>query len=139
MTAPGYTLFDTPIGRCGIAWTAAGVAGVQLPEAHEALTDARIRERCAEATAGAPPPHETRRGAPQSAASWTSDFMMTSGVGGLAGLAPQAEGATGPSQVDATQLLRCRFDTSSRRRSSSGVREDIPSAEILSSTASTRS
>ena len=60
MTASGYTLFETPIGRCGIAWTAAGIAGVQLPEAHDTLTDARIRERCREAASGAPPPDVQR-------------------------------------------------------------------------------
>ena len=33
MSASGFALFDTPIGRCGIAWGERGVAGVQLPEA----------------------------------------------------------------------------------------------------------
>ena len=29
-----FTLFDTPIGRCGIAWDGDGtIVGVQLPEA----------------------------------------------------------------------------------------------------------
>jgi methylated-DNA-[protein]-cysteine S-methyltransferase len=28
----GATLFETPIGRCGIAWGARGIVGVQLPE-----------------------------------------------------------------------------------------------------------
>ena len=60
MTASGYTLFETPIGRCGIAWTAVGIAGVQLPEAHDTLTDARIRERCREAPSGTPPPDVQR-------------------------------------------------------------------------------
>ena len=32
MTALRYHRFDTPLGRCGIAWTDAGVARVQLPE-----------------------------------------------------------------------------------------------------------
>ena len=34
-TAQGFTLFDTAIGRCGIAWGERGVVGVQLPEARE--------------------------------------------------------------------------------------------------------
>jgi methylated-DNA-[protein]-cysteine S-methyltransferase len=28
-----FTLFDTPIGRCGIAWEGDAIVGVQLPEA----------------------------------------------------------------------------------------------------------
>jgi methylated-DNA-[protein]-cysteine S-methyltransferase len=34
----GYTVFDTALGRCGIAWSDAGVVGVQLPEAREIET-----------------------------------------------------------------------------------------------------
>ena len=34
----GYTIFDTAIGRCGIAWGEIGVVGVQLPEAREIET-----------------------------------------------------------------------------------------------------
>ena len=30
--ASGFALFDTAIGRCGVAWGERGVAGVQLPE-----------------------------------------------------------------------------------------------------------
>ena len=29
----GFTLFDTAIGRCGIAWSGKGIAGTRLPEA----------------------------------------------------------------------------------------------------------
>jgi methylated-DNA-[protein]-cysteine S-methyltransferase len=32
MNAPAYTLFDTAIGRCGIAWGERGIVRVQLPE-----------------------------------------------------------------------------------------------------------
>ncbi|MGH8461573.1 MAG: methylated-DNA--[protein]-cysteine S-methyltransferase [Stenotrophobium sp.] len=42
MAAQGYTLFDTPIGRCGIAWNERGIAGVQLPEASNEATQARL-------------------------------------------------------------------------------------------------
>ncbi|HEY3064757.1 MAG TPA: methylated-DNA--[protein]-cysteine S-methyltransferase [Methylomirabilota bacterium] len=56
MTAHGFWLFDTAIGRCGIAWGAHGVAGVQLPEAREAATRARVTERFPDATEGTPPP-----------------------------------------------------------------------------------
>ena len=45
MTVLGFALFDTPIGACGIAWSERGVAGVQLPEAHEQATRARMRRR----------------------------------------------------------------------------------------------
>lgn len=40
-----YSLFDTAIGRCGIAWGACGVLAVQLPEARDAATRARLLRR----------------------------------------------------------------------------------------------
>jgi methylated-DNA-[protein]-cysteine S-methyltransferase len=53
----GFTLFDTTIGHCGIAWGHRGVIGVQLPEAGgEARTRARVLRRFADAREGAPPP-----------------------------------------------------------------------------------
>jgi methylated-DNA-[protein]-cysteine S-methyltransferase len=69
MSATGFALFDTPIGRCGLAWSASGVAGVQLPEASEAATRARLRKRFpgaveAEPKRGAPRGH-CDRGAPR--------------------------------------------------------------------------
>ena len=42
MTGLGYTIFDTGIGRCGIAWGPLGVIGVQLPEAREIDTRRRL-------------------------------------------------------------------------------------------------
>ena len=55
-TSPGFTLFDTAIGRCGVAWTARGIARITLPE----TSDAAIRQRLARDTPGAaeadPPP-----------------------------------------------------------------------------------
>jgi methylated-DNA-[protein]-cysteine S-methyltransferase len=42
MTGRGYTIFDTGIGRCGIAWGPSGVIGVQLPEAREIDTRRRL-------------------------------------------------------------------------------------------------
>jgi methylated-DNA-[protein]-cysteine S-methyltransferase len=42
MSGRGYTIFDTGIGRCGIAWGDAGIAGVQLPEAREIETRKRL-------------------------------------------------------------------------------------------------
>src|SRR4051794_12498007 len=42
MAGRGYTIFDTGIGRCGIAWGDLGVVGVQLPEAREIDTRRRL-------------------------------------------------------------------------------------------------
>lgn len=54
--AAGCCLFDTAVGRCGIAWTAAGeVQAVQLPEADDARTLARMRRRCGDAPEAIPP------------------------------------------------------------------------------------
>jgi methylated-DNA-[protein]-cysteine S-methyltransferase len=55
MTVPGFTLFDTAIGRCGIAWGERGIVGVQLPEAREFATRARMLERFPDAAEGSPP------------------------------------------------------------------------------------
>src|SRR5258707_12537822 len=60
MTEHGFALFDTDIGRCGIAWGARGIIGVQLPEAGEARTRARLVRRYPHARE-APPPAEVRR------------------------------------------------------------------------------
>jgi methylated-DNA-[protein]-cysteine S-methyltransferase len=60
MTAHGFGLFDTAIGRCGAAWGARGVAGVQLPEAREVETRARLLQRFPDARE-TPPPPEVRR------------------------------------------------------------------------------
>jgi methylated-DNA-[protein]-cysteine S-methyltransferase len=55
MTASGFALFDTTIGRCGIAWGERGIAGVQLPEAGEPETRARMLHRFPAAGEAAPP------------------------------------------------------------------------------------
>lgn len=44
MTPPGFTLFDTALGRCGIAWGARGIIGAALP----GPTDDQVRRRFAE-------------------------------------------------------------------------------------------
>lgn len=49
------TLFDTPIGRCAIAWEGERVAALHLPEGSDAATIARLRERIG-SLAGEPPP-----------------------------------------------------------------------------------
>ena len=57
MSTIGYTLFDTAIGPCGIAWGASGLTGVQLPEEHATATRARMEQRFPQASACAPPQH----------------------------------------------------------------------------------
>ncbi|WP_433933785.1 methylated-DNA--[protein]-cysteine S-methyltransferase [Sorangium cellulosum] len=60
MTAHGFTLFDTAIGRCVIAWGGRGVAFVQLPEARDSETRARVLQRLPGAREAAPPPDVQR-------------------------------------------------------------------------------
>jgi O-6-methylguanine DNA methyltransferase len=60
MTAHGFTLFETAIGRCGIAWGGRGIAGVQLPEASELDTRAHMLRRFPDARQAAPPPEVQR-------------------------------------------------------------------------------
>jgi O-6-methylguanine DNA methyltransferase len=55
MLARQFALFDTPIGRCGVAWGEAGIGLVQLPERREALTRTRILERVPGAREADPP------------------------------------------------------------------------------------
>jgi methylated-DNA-[protein]-cysteine S-methyltransferase len=56
MIARGYAIFDTAIGRCGIAWSHAGIVGVQLPEAREIDTRRRLYRLYPEARELPPPP-----------------------------------------------------------------------------------
>jgi methylated-DNA-[protein]-cysteine S-methyltransferase len=57
VTGYGFTLFDTAIGWCGVAWSDRGLVGVQLPEARKAETRERMLQRFP-AAAEAPPPPE---------------------------------------------------------------------------------
>src|ERR1700738_3442696 len=43
MMETSFTLFDTAIGSCAIAWGERGILGVQLPEADATRTRARMR------------------------------------------------------------------------------------------------
>src|SRR3954463_11457182 len=52
----GYTVFDTVIGRCAIAWGDSGVLGVQLPEAREIETRRRLYHAFPDARELRPPP-----------------------------------------------------------------------------------
>lgn len=42
MAAREYTIFDSGVGRCGIAWSRSGIIGVQLPLAREIETRKRL-------------------------------------------------------------------------------------------------
>lgn len=55
MAGRGYTVFDTMIGRCGIAWGHAGIVGVQLPEAREIETRGRMLRQYPDARELRPP------------------------------------------------------------------------------------
>ena len=56
----GFALFDTPIGRCGIAWDGDAIEGVQLPEPRAIDTRRRLQRPfdgpAGEAVEGTPPP-----------------------------------------------------------------------------------
>jgi methylated-DNA-[protein]-cysteine S-methyltransferase len=54
--AAACTLFDTPIGRCGIAWGPRGVSAFQLPEPSDAATLRRMFRRGSVLPQRDPPP-----------------------------------------------------------------------------------
>jgi methylated-DNA-[protein]-cysteine S-methyltransferase len=56
MSRRPFALFDTALGSCAIAWSAAGVAGVQLPEADAAQTMRRAERRFGAHADADPPP-----------------------------------------------------------------------------------
>ena len=60
MQAIGYTLFDTAVGRCGMAWSERGIVSVKLPEADEARTIARLKRSGTKAEE-TPPPADVQR------------------------------------------------------------------------------
>ena len=47
MAAQAFALFDSPIGSCGIAWNAKGIAGFHLPLATAQATRLRLQQRWA--------------------------------------------------------------------------------------------
>ena len=51
----GFTLFDTEIGVCGLAWREHGLVGVLLPEVGGAPALARLRQCFPDLTESAPP------------------------------------------------------------------------------------
>jgi methylated-DNA-[protein]-cysteine S-methyltransferase len=60
MATPGYTLFDTAIGACGIAWSEHGVVTVRLPAATRGAMLASLRKRSPGAHEMPPPPDVQR-------------------------------------------------------------------------------
>ena len=50
-----FTLFDTALGRCGIAWGLRGIVAVQLPEADERALRARMARAVPGAREASPP------------------------------------------------------------------------------------
>jgi len=56
LATSGFALFDTAIGRCGIAWSELGIAAVQLPEQDDQATRSRLLKQCANAVEAPPPP-----------------------------------------------------------------------------------
>jgi O-6-methylguanine DNA methyltransferase len=56
MAELGFALFETAVGRCGIAWGGRGVVGIQLPEGREQETRARMQRRFPGAREAPPPP-----------------------------------------------------------------------------------
>ena len=55
MAGLGYAIFDTGIGRCGVAWGDLGIIGVQLPEAREIDTRRRLYQLYPDARELQPP------------------------------------------------------------------------------------
>ena len=51
-----YILFDTALGRCGLAWGPAGIVAVSFPEDDDAQTRASLLRRAPGARECAPPP-----------------------------------------------------------------------------------
>jgi methylated-DNA-[protein]-cysteine S-methyltransferase len=60
MSATGFSLFDTAIGSCGIAWGPRGIVGVLLPERHAAATRGRLQRRYPDVPEAPPPPGVNR-------------------------------------------------------------------------------
>jgi methylated-DNA-[protein]-cysteine S-methyltransferase len=50
------TLFDTAIGRCGLAWGPQGIVAIQLPQPSEAQTRTRLTQRVGPIEEAEPPP-----------------------------------------------------------------------------------
>jgi len=60
MSLHHFTLFDTPIGRCAVAWSDRGIGTIRLPEIRESETRAAVRVRFPHGVE-APPPEAVGR------------------------------------------------------------------------------
>jgi methylated-DNA-[protein]-cysteine S-methyltransferase len=60
MAEQGFTVFDTALGACGIAWGARGVTRVLLPDGGAEKIRARLQRRFPQANETAPPPDVAR-------------------------------------------------------------------------------
>jgi methylated-DNA-[protein]-cysteine S-methyltransferase len=56
MTAASHLLFDTALGRCGVAWRGERVVATSLPEGDDARVLAALARRLGPTVAGEPPP-----------------------------------------------------------------------------------
>src|SRR5260370_34867835 len=56
MTSQGFTLFDTSVGPCGIAWGQHAIAGIALPRGDATRTRTRLLRRLPDAREALPPP-----------------------------------------------------------------------------------
>ena len=56
MTPPGFALFDTAIGLCGVVWNPVGLIGTLLPEGDAVAARARIARRWPAALEAEPSP-----------------------------------------------------------------------------------
>jgi methylated-DNA-[protein]-cysteine S-methyltransferase len=56
MATSSYTLFDTALGCCGVAWSERGLRALQLPEADAVAARARLLRRAPDAVEATPPP-----------------------------------------------------------------------------------
>ncbi|WP_304165996.1 methylated-DNA--[protein]-cysteine S-methyltransferase [Phenylobacterium aquaticum] len=56
MTRPGFALFETAIGLCGVIWNEVGLIGTLLPEGEASAAHARIARRWPAAVESAPSP-----------------------------------------------------------------------------------
>jgi len=51
-----YSLFDTPIGPCGVAWSERGLTRLRLPESDRSATEKRLRASATDPVVEEPPP-----------------------------------------------------------------------------------
>src|ERR1700680_4745896 len=57
MTSPSFSLFETAIGPCGIAWSELAIYCTQLPEGDETRSRARMQKRVPGAREAGAPAH----------------------------------------------------------------------------------